>query len=78
MVTWKGEEMTELIYKLRKLQPKYATVTIDIKSVITNEFKLRKNIALFLIRIACWIVGAGVKVNDTPTDEGTYIIPRGC
>lgn len=70
--------MTEFTYRLRKLQPKYATVTVNIKSVITNEFKLRKNIALFLIKIACWIVGVGVKVNDIPKDEETYIIPRGC
>ena len=52
-------------YKLRKLS-KDATFTITVKE--TNEFKIRRKIALALFYLGAWIIGFNVEIADMPND----------
>ena len=52
-------------YKLRKLS-KDATFTITVKE--TNEFKIRRKIALALFYLGAWVIGFRVEIVDMPND----------
>ena len=54
--------MIATICKIRKLHPEYSTMTVTVKTVITNELKIRLAIALFLVRLAGRVAGFGVEV----------------
>ena len=50
--------MAELIFK--KLNPQYAEFTVT----ISKEFNLRLAIALFLIKVAGWVLGCRTKIEN--------------
>ena len=52
---------SDITVKLRKM-PK--TVTMTVRVIETREFKLRKWLALSLIKLACSVVGCEIDVQD--------------
>jgi hypothetical protein len=64
--------MAQSVATLRKLTSQ-TTLTVTVN--LSREFRARKAVALFLIRLASSVIGCGFEVvdNDTPRDD--YIQP---
>jgi len=51
----------ETVHKLKKLDNRF---TLRVRLIETGEFRLRKYIALLLIRLATVVLGCGLEVDD--------------